>query len=945
MLTRFISHLASAKRRPGFLPALTALSLLLPALMPGGARAQDPLVPGDMPIVQNPMATQHNPIPAHVPTSGRSFISQPIFGSAQTRGPMVPRIVGSVLAPDLAPLLTFNVPRLAVAPRAVGSTQLWSPKGPDQIKDSVGVEGGVKQAASGRVTGLAYDPTDNNTYFVASAGGGVWKTSNGGASYIPLTDFLGNTSMGAVAVAPSDRLTVWAGGGEANNGLDNRYGNGLLKSTDGGTTWSVIPGPGGVFVRRAVSRIAIDPTNPSTVYVAIGGNPMNGLGGGRGVWKTADGGLNWTNTFANIDTANSCSDVVINPLTPTTLYAAIGAAGGATTNGIYKTTNGGGNWTLQAGGLPPSPGRTNLTVNAITVNQAVVETVYAVIANPTTDMLLGVYKTTDGGTTWAKLANAPNILGAQGFFNIGIAVSPNNPNLVFTGGQANTKATVGNRFTLAGSQDGGATWQDYSLDSSGIGPFTDMHVLTFSADSTKLLDGNDGGVWRLENPTGNPGSSSAGNFTPANITWTDTAAGMNTILFTGIATHPTDANMFVGGSQDNGSETTSGGALAWSERLGGDGGFSRIDQTTPTTFYAEQQNIALHRSDDAGVNFTSKITGIDPMDKSQFYVPYKLDPLNQSRLIYGTNNLYESTNRADSFTKIGIQGTNNFNPDNQKITNVGVAGPTVYAATGDNLYATTNNGGAWADRSIPAAGSQTDVFVNPNTPADVYVTMGRFGGGKVYHSTDGGVTWPNITGNLPDEPFNGVTVDLALGVIYVGADDGVFYSVNNGGAWTRLGGTTLPNVQVVNLELNKTTNFLAVGTHGRGLWTIPLMPPAADVTKQVKITQSGYTRIPFSSTYAQRVTLTNTSSAAISGPLSLVLDSLSAGVTLNSPDGTTSAAPPSGSPYRSLSSVSLPGGSLAPGASVSFSLRFTNTNTVQKAIAYSPRILAGPGVR
>ena len=354
--------------------------------------------------------------------------------------------------------------------------------------------------------------------------GGVWKTTDGGGSYVPLTDYLGDTAMGSVAVAKSQPSVIYAGTGEANNSGDSKYGIGLLKSTDGGATWSVIPGPPdhsglGAFVRRAISRIVVDPTDANTVYLTVTDFAANGLGGNTGVWKTADGGSTWTNTTAaaGLDSFQPYSDLVIDPTVdpaahhPLTLYTAIGDYGGSTANGIYKTTDGGTTWTQLTTGLPT----TNAGRIALALAPSSPQTLYASISDDGSTggnfgALVGLYKTTDGGATWAQISGVPNYLGGQGWYDNVVVVSPTNPNTVFAGGVVNYSDYNGYHLygvqdythldTLIGSTDGGATFNDYSVGKSFIGPHTDLHALTFTADGSRLLDGNDGGVLAAGKP-------------------------------------------------------------------------------------------------------------------------------------------------------------------------------------------------------------------------------------------------------------------------------------------------------------------------------------------------------------------------------------------------------------------------------------------------------------
>ncbi len=837
-------------------------------------------------------------------TFGRSLVTAPVSGSGAAAGPLVPPIPGAAPAesPLISPLLVAANP--------------WTALGPGPLFNGGGAfggfngsyDGGIGQNTSGRIIGLAVDPVDIGTYYIASAGGGIWKTTDAGKTYTPLTDFLGDTAMGSITIAPSNHNVIYAGTGEANFAIDSRWGIGLLKSIDGGSTWSIIPGPttssspNGVFYRKGISRIVVDPNNSNVVYLGtvLAGQNGNGFVDG-GVWKTTDGGTTWTNTTVNkVDNNALYTDLVMNSKNPNILYTAVGYYAGFADNGVYKTTDGGTTWTMLAGGLPvyangdPVGGQTTLALYSSADGNS--DTLYASIPNNQTEGLLGLYKSSNSGATFTKL-NAPNYLGGQAFYDNAVVVSPNDPNVFFAAGQVNYGAVYGftgsptnynDLRTIVGTTDGGQTFHDFSLGQGFVGPHTDTHALTFTADG-KLLDGNDGGIWRLENPLiANPTPPANDmDASGSNLNWTDINGGLNTLQFTGIALDPSNAGVAYGGAQDNGTSKLSGGA--WNQISGGDGGFTRVDAANTQTIYHEFTGISLQRSDDGGLTFRYKRNGINLNDPSPddnlsvdptgdkepaaFYVPFKLDPLNTTHVVISTDHVYLSTDRGENFTAVGTPGQNGYNPPvknssgnptNIYVNTLGIAGQAIYVEIGSHVYATFDGGSTWADRSIPTVlngGSHlSDFYVNPGNPLDVYATRPRFDGaavGKIFRSTNGGVTWNNISSNLPDIPFNSVRLDQKSGVLYVAGDDGVYSSTNYGGSWTRIPGS-LPTVQVTDLDVSNPTGLLGAGTHGRGLWTTPLSTVVAKPNLKLVPT---VTRVS-ANTIQVRLTLANFGSPA-----------------------------------------------------------------------------------
>jgi photosystem II stability/assembly factor-like uncharacterized protein len=471
----------------------------------------------------------------------------------------------------------------------------WFPMGPAPVHNEPASNGlpGNPIDASGRMTAVAADPSNPNVIYIAAAGGGIWKTKNRGLSWFPLTDNVAGVPlqdmfMGAIAVSQTNPNVIYAGTGEGNFSGDSYYGRGVLKSTDGGQTWKLLGNS--VFDRLAISKIAIDPTNPDTVFVSTEDRAVNGVAGfpldsnpANGIFKTTDGGKTWSaslpaTAFIPLDPIPpdladaQFTDVAINPGFPTEVWAAVGGPEGEEFNGLYFSPDSGGTWFKTT-----FPTGTANGVIRLAFTPADPFTIYASIENAATGGLGTIQVSHTDGATWAATAAQPhNYLDGQGFYDTAIAVSPTNPNVVFAAGDVNLFGANPSNGVVE-TTDGGKTWSDIGLGLDGSSPHTDHHGLTFDADGT-LLDVNDGGVWQLTNP-----SISA-------PVWTDLNANIQTIEFVGIAINPQDPHIAYGGSQDNGREKFTDnytGKTSWTNIRGGDGGYMRVDFSNPNTIYGE----------------------------------------------------------------------------------------------------------------------------------------------------------------------------------------------------------------------------------------------------------------------------------------------------------------------------------------------------------------------
>jgi hypothetical protein len=667
---------------------------------------------------------------------------------------------------------------------------------------------------SGRIAGVAVDPTNASTIYVAAAGGGVWKTIDGGTTYTPLTDNQTVLSMGAIAVAPSNSQKIYAGTGEANNSADSNYGAGILISGDGGATWTLSTGPSGVFNRLTVSKISVHPTNANIAYAAIANIGENSvLLPNTGIYKTSDGGTTWVNTTTSIDSTTPWSDVVVDPNTPNIIYAGKGAYYGVATNGLYRSLDSGSTWALVSGvSSGSSTGRFALAI-APSASTATHHVLYVAITSSSSYALLSMLRSDNADIatpTFTALSSTPNFGGGQGWYDWMIGVDPSNSANIYAAGSV--------PYNVIRSTDSGTTWTNISTVGT-VTPHTDSHAIVFDS-SNRLLLGTDGGIWRYDSTV---------------PSWTNLNGNLNTIQFTGIGMHPTLSGTVVGGSQDNGTELTTGNQI-WTITDGGDGGYSQFSQTNPSICYSNHPiesfgSTAFFRvSADGCQTFSSKTPTVGNANNFDFYAPIFVDPSNGNRVFLGGDKLYESLNAGTSWTSHAV-------PTNP-IDTVAVlpGGQTIYIATGGTfatnsaIYVSIDDGVTWVAHSLPSGGRVQEIDIDPNdaTGNTAVAVLNSFSTALVYRTTNGGALWTSITANLPVVPTWSAKIDTDTSrTIYISNEQGVYSSKSPYTTWSTVG-TGLPHAQGVHLELNSTLHVLSLATHGRGAWYFftPSVAPA-----------------------------------------------------------------------------------------------------------------------
>jgi hypothetical protein len=680
----------------------------------------------------------------------------------------------------------------------------WTAIGPAPITDNL-FNGPVD---SGRVSVAAADPNNPGTMYLGADGGGVWKTNNWlspSPTWTPLTDnqpslAFSNIAYQALIVAPTNPTTIYA--------AISGPGGGILKSTNGGATWTQLGAT--EFANAAFGTIVADPSNANNLYVTV----WYGAVHGGGVYKTTDGGVTWTNLTSSFH-PGAASDIVMDPTSSSVLYAGlVQDPNNGATNGIYVTTNGGATWSLDSNGLIPASqiGVSIRLAIAPSAHQTLYATVFDLGLGNLPDGMPHRYSTNNGGALWSSLPALPGPDEPR-YWHVVLSVYPTYPGVVFVNGD----------HELYYSVNGGKAWQAiYSEDP--VGAYFDL--------TGALVLVGDRGIYRATQTVGF--QNRQGNLQDAE-------------LYT-LTLDPNNPQVAYGIAQDQIYGMKFNGVPTWNYLGGGDEvGKVLVDPNNSSRLYEYDPNNAtsfVYLSNDGGATWSADGSGI-PTTLVGYTLAYTsqkafvMDPNNVDRMLLATNQVYETTNDGTSWTAISPV----LSPSGQFITQVAIAssqGNTIYAATADgHVWLSTNNGSSWAesDGGLPFDGFDCVVGlqVDPANANHVYAVEGgpEGGGGdnRVFVTTNGGLSWQNITGNLPFTFYaRTIAVDWrhSTPVLYVGAANGVYSSTNNGVGWAHFQ-TGLPNADVTDLELLPQKDILAAATYGRGVFEIQVAGPATQL--------------------------------------------------------------------------------------------------------------------
>lgn len=613
---------------------------------------------------------------------------------------------------------------------------------------------------SSRITTIQYDPINPNTIYLGAAFGGVWKSIDGGNTWTAKSDNEVSLASGSIAIDPANTNIIYYGTGEATYSGTSYYGRGLLKSTNGGDTWTSYTS--GLPSLSYTSRIVIRPSRSSELLAAMGTS---------GLYRSTNSGVNWFKVISG-----RCDDIIFSPSGDTAYTVGSGV-------GYRISINGGETFTSSAA-------LTLGTRNHIAICKRSPNILYFARYSSSA---IQVYKSTDYGNTFNQVSIGTDFAGSQAWYDFYMHVNPFDPNYAYVGS-----------IDIWRTTNGGTSFQNITNGYSGGYVHVDQHNAAFHpSNSNNMMCVNDGGVWRS---------------TDRGTTWTNLNSSLTLTQFYRIAADPNNGDHVMGGTQDNGTQRTLG-SLNYSLAFGGDGGEVCFHSQNSNYILGETQTNGVRRSTNNGSSWSGATTGLS--GSGAWVGPILSHPMDAGIFYTARQQVFKTTDWGANWAAIssGTSGAilemaiSKLSPNIMYAT----SGSSIFKSTNSGTTYTNVTTGL-PGRTI------TSVNVHPDSPNVVLLTCSGFGTGHIFKSTDGAASWQNISGNLPDSPANDVLIlPYSNTTLYLIATDvGVFVTENWGSSWIELA-AGLPNTVAIHLDYNKTTREIFLGTHGRGIFKTNLL--------------------------------------------------------------------------------------------------------------------------